>query len=339
MIPAWISAIVRRLGYGRPLQALANIALISSLVGGPIAMAGTTLESEFRDAVAQTGPPYRAARTAVLAHGPAAAPFLDSHRSSSDWRASMTADILYGWLQSPDLFQRCTDAVNGKLIGPTPITGVFPAKRRIGEIKRMGAAVIPRLLEMLTKTGEYGGDKESEAIFGALAELNDGRAVLPLIDTMHTSPEPAIRESAASTLGMLHDERAVQPLLTVLRNSVAKPLLRAAAAMSLGQLGVTHAAGELRQLATNERLDLDLRMAAVRAIGDLGDSTAAEPLLRTLGHPHDLAYELTVVETVGKIATAAALPLLERVEKSHNEEPVRQAAKEASAAVRAHGAR
>jgi hypothetical protein len=293
-------------------------------------MAESSLETEFREAAHQSNDAYREARKAILERGSGAIAFLDEQRRSNDWKISLTADILSGWLKTPTLFDKCTEAVQGNLLDRIPITGSFPPKRRISEIQRLGKTVTPRLLEMAWKTGEYGGPQERESIFGGLAVLKDDRSVVPLIDLMRTAPDEGIRGWAASTLGMLKDSRAVQPLLDVFRNENSPAELRAAAAMSLGNLSAKQAVPELRMVALNERSDLDLRKAAVRSLGDLGDSDSAERLLSVLSQPHDLAFELVLLEVVGKIGDPSILPKLDDLEAKHQEAPVREAAKEAA---------
>jgi hypothetical protein len=297
---------------------------------GDIGMAEVSLETEFRSAVQQSGDAYRETRKAILARGSGAEPFLQSQLLAGDWKISLTADILAGWLKTPALFDKCTDAVRGNIVDRIPITGSFSPKRRIAEINRLGRAVTPRLLEMVWKTGEYGGPQERESIFGGLAVLKDERSVVPLIDLMRTAPDEDIRGWAASTLGPLKDARAVSPLLDVVRSHTAPAELRASAAMSVGSLGAKEAVPELRTIALDEHLDLDLRKSAVRSLGDLGDSASAEPLLRVLSRGHDLAFELVILEAVGKIGSPSILPRLEDLEVNHHEAAVREGAKEAA---------
>jgi hypothetical protein len=297
-------------------------------------MAETTLETEFRNAVSENGEAYRDARKTILARGPEAGAFLEAQRRSADWKTSLAAAILAGWLQTPALFEQCTEIVRGNLHDRLPITGSFSADRRIDEIQGLGKAVTPRLLEMVWKTREYGVPKERETIFGALTELRDERSVSPLIDLMRTAPEEDIRGWAASTLGSLKDPRAVPPFLEVLRNHTTPAELRASAAMSLGSLGAKEAVPELRTIALNEHADLDLRKSAARSLGDLGDVDSAEPLLRVLSRPHDLAFELVLLEAVGKIGAPSILPKLDDLELNHQEAAVREAAKEAAGEIK-----
>jgi hypothetical protein len=318
---------------GRAIALLWLISWVAAALwhcAGDIGMAETSLETEFRNATQQTGDAYLETRKTILARGLAAEPFLQAQILAGDWKISVTADILSGWLKTPALFDECTDAVRGNLLDRIPITGSFPPKRRIAEISRLGKEVTPCLLEMVWKTREYGGPQERESIFGGLAVLKDERSVVPLIDLMRTAPDEDIRGWAASTLGRLKDARAASPLLDVLRNHTAPAELRASAAMSLGSLGAKEAVPELRTIALNDHADLDLRKSAVRSLGDLGDSASAEPLLRVLSRPHDLAFELVILDAVGKIGSPSVLPRLDDLEVNHHEAAVREGAKEAA---------
>jgi HEAT repeat protein len=297
--------------------------------GGKAVAESSNLDTEFATAVAQEGDAYRAARDAILERGEPALAFLELKQSSADWKTSLTASILAGWLKNRDLFDQCTAAILGHLFGPIPITGSFPANRRIAAVSRLGKAVTPRLLEMAMKTRERGDTEQTSAIFGSLVALDDPRAVGPLIEALKPSPDESLREWAASTLGPLQNIRAVTPLIAVLRTPAAPEMLRAAAAASLGTLGAREALPRLRAVAADVRANLGFRKAAVSAIGELGDADSAAGLLGTLASTHDLPFQLLVLITVGDIGAANVVPALRKIEHDHAEEPVRDAAKEA----------
>ncbi len=289
----------------------------------------STLEDEFAIAVAQEGDAYRAARTAILQRGQPALPFLRMQQTSPDWLTVMTASILIGWLTEQPLFEQCTAAIVGDLAGPVPITGSFPARRRVAAVTRLGTAVTPRLLEMALKTKELGDAEQTAAIFGSLLALKDPRAVVPLIETMKTSADDIVGGWATSTLGPLQDRRAAGPLVAILRDPAAPETRRAAAAISLGTLGVRDALPALRAVVADRSANPGFRKAAIGAIGDLGDADSAEMLLATLPGTPELTYQLNVLTVVGDIGGANVLPALQEIERRHPEEPVRDYAKEA----------
>jgi hypothetical protein len=66
----------------------------------------------------------------------------------------------------------------------------------------------------------------------------------------------------------------------------------------------------------------------------LGDVDSADPLLRVLSRPHDLAYELVLLEAVGKMGAPSILPKLDDLELNHHEAAVREAAKEAAGEIK-----
>ena len=339
MTPAWTSATVRSsIRRNARWQASGLLLLALSLVAdfaagqsrdGKAMPDSSTLEIEFTTAVEQDGDAYRTARAAILERGEPARAFLELKQTSTDWKTSLAASILVGWLTNHDLFERCTHAILGHLGGPKPITGTFSPDRRIGAVSRLGNAVTPRLLEMVLKTKELGDADQTAATFGSLVALKDPRAVVPLMETMAASPDEELREWAASTLGPLQDSRAVTPLLAILRKPATPEMLRASAALSLAALGAREALPDLRAIAADVRANLGFRKAAVSAIGELADADSAAGLLGTLASTHDLPFQLLVLITVGDIGGANVVPALRKIEHDHAEEPVREAAKEA----------
>lgn len=272
----------------------------------------TIPDAEFKIAVEQDGAAYRAARDAIVQRGPSALAFLEPKQSSSDWKTALTASILVGWLRNCDSFDRCTEAVFGRLSGGPTVTGSWTADRRIRTVAHLGNVLTPRLLEMALKTRELGEREQTETTFGLLVVWNDPRAVVPLIRVLEvparTTTEELVRQWAATTLGGLEDKRAVGPLLAVMRDVKAPEMLRAAAGGGLGTLGAREALPDLRAVAADESADVEYREAAIRAIGALHDADSAPPLLRTLPGTRHLPFEPCVVFTVGEIGTPSVLP-------------------------------
>lgn len=298
--------------------------------GGGAVTELSTLEAEFAQAVRSEREDYTAARRAILERGPVTMPFLQSQRSSPDWKTSLAAAILMGWLTKSEKYKLCTDAVLGKVEGPQPITGRASVKSRVAQVSSLGIEITPRLLEMALKTKEIGDDyAQAAAIFGALIALKDQRTVLPLIDVMKTSGDPSLREWAASTLGPLQDLRASDSLLALLRDQRSPDMLRASAAVSLGTLHVSEAIPDLRAIAADTKLDLGFRKAAIGAIAELQDAGSATGLLRALSGTADLSFRLYLIGVVGDVGTANVLPALKQIELHDPEEPVRMYAREA----------
>ena len=105
----------------------------------------------------------------------------------------------------------------------------------------------------------------------------DGAAV-PIVLGHLESTQPAMRIAAIAALGALHDRRALDPLLDLLKgNDLA---LRLAVTRALGRLGDTKAQPELLLLldAPSE----DQRVAAAEALGMLRSERAIKPLIKLL---------------------------------------------------------
>ncbi len=336
MTRAWTSDTVRSISR-RSLGASIVVAAFMVASGGAAgqskggkAMADALdLEAEFTAAVANDGAAYIVNRDRLLAHGATALSFAKARQASSDWKVSLVADIVSGWLEQRALFEQCAQAVIGQLPGPTPLTGRFSAQRRIAEVTRLGSSVTPLLLEMALKSKDIDAAEQTATVFGSMVALKDPRVVRPLVDAMLHSRDESLREWAASTLGPLKDARAVPYLITVLRNARASQMLRAAAAVSLGTLGAREALPDLRTVAADTSTNLGYRKAAIGAIGDLADAASAEGLLRALAGTSDLPFQLYVLTVVGDIGLANVLPALKQIELNHVEEPVRELALEA----------
>jgi HEAT repeat protein len=86
--------------------------------------------------------------------------------------------------------------------------------------------------------------RSPDSIYRDLDSLGEA-AVLPLIELLH-STDPRVRQLAAWDLGRLHDQRAVDPLLAMLKQPTSEETLpREAAAMALGNIGGKRAAAGL----------------------------------------------------------------------------------------------
>ena len=75
-----------------------------------------------------------------------------------------------------------------------------------------------------------------EAAVETLKELNDTRAVEPLIQALKDE-DSSVREGAAWALGKLNDTRAAEPLILALKDKDEDPDVRWRAAEALTKLG------------------------------------------------------------------------------------------------------
>jgi ATP-dependent DNA helicase RecQ len=107
-------------------------------------------------------------------------------------------------------------------------------------------------LHFLSNQVVSGQDQEESVIqhIVSLGESGDRENVLELITALE-DPNGNVRRLAASALGKLGDERAVQPLLDLLETE-DKPQVRQYTVKALGKIGVAFAKATLHQIAEDE---------------------------------------------------------------------------------------
>src|SRR5207253_4575200 len=130
----------------------------------------------------------------------------------------------------------------------------------------------------------------------------------------------SVRASAAVSLGMIGDERAVVPLTEALakgpensgllkkirgKKSGENEFVRRAAAVSLGQIGNRAGVPALIAALTNEREADDVRRESARALGLIGDPSSV-PALRSALTAHDPYLSHIAYEALRKISPAGA---------------------------------
>jgi HEAT repeat protein len=109
-----------------------------------------------------------------------------------------------------------------------------------------------------------------------LGEFGDARAVEALI-TVLKEERDILGGDAAWALGKIKDARAVEPLVAVLKDSTS---IGWSAAWALGEIGDARAVEPL--IATLEDDKEIVRGDAARALGEIGDTRAVEPLIAAL---------------------------------------------------------
>ena len=104
-------------------------------------------------------------------------------------------------------------------------------------------------------------------------------AVEPLLEILQDENSVTLHRECIKVLGEISDKRAVEPLLTVLRNKEIS--LREEAVKALGQIGDQKVVKPLISVLQNEDSST-LRIQTIRALGSIKDKRAVEPLLEAL---------------------------------------------------------
>lgn len=141
-----------------------------------------------------------------------------------------------------------------------------------------------------------------------------GRDVETLLGDLKDERDSTLRREAAQTLGRLGDRRAVDPLITALKDE--DPGARMWATEALGNLRDARAVEPLISALKDEASNV--RLEAAKALGKLGDARAVEPLIVAFededSHPTDAidrwSYRATLARTLGELGDARAVDSL-----------------------------
>ncbi|MEV0619069.1 HEAT repeat domain-containing protein [Nonomuraea sp. NPDC050404] len=264
-------------------------------------------EELFASCVRESGSAYVAARETILStpDDPVVRVGLRRKASSSDPETATNAGILLGWLMHGHLYRMAASVMEdraGTIVGLTPAPG-----RLALELTALGRSIVPRLVEMLTKSREFSSPTDIRIILQALVELHDPAAIGPLLRFFDTVRDDATRVpvlTALSTLGDTGDPQVTAIARRLLDDEEQKPALRGTAALCLGSLGCKEAAHTLVSLVHSP--DPELRGSSVRALKYLwrGESRRGAAPVRTA--PEETPVRTGTADTLVWTALAGA---------------------------------
>ncbi len=136
-----------------------------------------------------------------------------------------------------------------------------------------------------------------------LGNLGDPKAVEMLISALKDRG-PSVRRIAAISLGQLKDERAVEPLIAAMKDR--NPAMRKAIFTSLGQIGDSRAMPLL--MVALKDVDVEIRRVAGFALANMG-AFAVEPLIEKIGDEDEYVRK-EAMGILGKIRDPRAFPPL-----------------------------
>jgi HEAT repeat protein len=201
----------------------------------------------------------------------------------------------------------------------------------------MGEAALPSLLEAL-KHPEWLVRLHAVE---ALGKSRSADAVEPLLWALFNDHDQAVREDVVRALGDLADRRAMEFLVTVMK----EPGLRPLAVEALGKIGdrrtvpilIAVLEGSDRPVASRAVAgcgdswddEMETKGAAVRALGSLGDETAIPALLKALEHTVTRADAAAALVSFGSKVIAPLVTIMTQT----SDENVRFHVKDALAKV------
>ena len=160
-------------------------------------------------------------------------------------------------------------------------------------------AIVPKLVETLS-------DPDAEvrlAVVGAIADMDDPRAVQALIRILREDPVDEVRAAAAWALGQIEDPAAVPALMDALRDDACEET-RKNAAWALGNIEDARAVEALGAALGDE--NQEVRHQAMWALGEIESPAAVPSLVLALGSD-DADVRQTAAWALGQIEDARAV--------------------------------
>jgi HEAT repeat protein len=146
----------------------------------------------------------------------------------------------------------------------------------------------------------------SRTCISGMKAAGDVRGLIRLLS--HRDPD--VQYEAAGALGEIGDARAVEPLVTAMKNEEFSGV-RWKAAEALSRIGSPAVGGLIGAL---QHKDDDVRWKAAIALGEIGDPRAVEPLIALLGD-EDRFVKGRAAHALGQIGEAAIDPLIRALRK------------------------
>ena len=165
----------------------------------------------------------------------------------------------------------------------------------------------------------------------ALGMLGDERAVEPLvIECLRQGRMPGGRndevyKAATEAMNKIDDKKIVEPLIKVLKNEYA--LSRRIAVEYLGERGDDRVVEPLIQVLRGDE-DLTVRQAAVKVLGNIGDERSVQPLIKVLKDEKDGDICTAAAKILGQIGGKSAVEPLMLALKDKRDRDIRTAVAE-----------
>ncbi len=191
----------------------------------------------------------------------------------------------------------------------------------VDELVELGSPAVRQLIELLSDA-EY---KVRMAAATTLGEIGDEQAIEPLIESLSDTSKNVQRVSTGALINI--GEAAVPALLDTL--IVKEQLARKWAAEALGSIGDASVAQQL--IARLNDPNIEVQRAAVSALGDLKSKRAIEPLIEVL-QSDNIELSRAATEALGQIRSNIAIEPLVGALSSFSED-IRSAAAQALAQI------
>jgi len=190
--------------------------------------------------------------------------------------------------------------------GSIPALPTSAAKESLTVLVQIGKPGVESLISALKDRNSEVRKNAAEA----LGQMNDARAVEPLIKVSRVDDDTTARKNAIEALGNIKDARAVEPVLELLNDR--RTVIQNASFDALAKLA--EAAKERLDLQTLsvilENKNMVVRQLAITKLAEIPRRESAELLIPYLGD-QDMSIRNNITEALKKIGEPAADPLVQ----------------------------
>jgi len=176
-------------------------------------------------------------------------------------------------------------------------------------IKISDSELIERLIDLLNGDNK---DVRQGAAF-ALSKIGTEKAIDPLIAVLKDKDmDSDVHQGAADALGEIGTEKAIDPLIAVLKDKDMVSDVHQGAADALGEIGTEKAIDPLIAVLKDKDMAWYVRQGAALALGKIGTEKAIDPLIAVLKDKDmDSDDRRSAADALGKIGTEKAIdPLI-----------------------------
>jgi HEAT repeat protein len=156
-------------------------------------------------------------------------------------------------------------------------------------------------------------DKESDVrgrAASALGRIGSEKAIDPLISALSSDKESDVRGRAASALGGIGSEKAIEPLVTAITTD-KEFLVHFYAELALERIGSEKAVNPLIKALTTAK-ESEVRNSAADALGRIGSEKAIKPLVTAITTDKGIMASFNAVFALGDIGSEKAIePLID----------------------------
>ncbi len=201
------------------------------------------------------------------------------------------------------------------------------ARELADTLRDIGEPAVLALLDVLTEGVDTRERSTAARLLGA---LQDPQALPALQQVLEAEEDLLLRRAAARGLSRLQVPETIPVFETVLSNDGEDRFVRMSAAYGLAQLGEAQGVSGLEQIFTESTQDGRGHYLAFRALTSLGNAESV-PLMRdVVTSEAEVMYRVGAIDFLATQGDKDAIPLLQQVAASADEQPsVREAAERA----------